>query len=209
MLAKSIRRCTCSCKACDCKLLECKSENVFGHNDRLHIPQLMMLAAESARSELAPQLQLTACVAQLLAVLVKASDGHFPDHDHLSSPLSQVGQMPHRYGQNADTPGPETSQARSWRSWSGVCEGPVSPSMMREAWATPTAEAWQDKSSISLKALSALRWLNNRERESAEFLSSPAQSSYKPQDTTAAFQEAGGLLLQLLHSCLAGEHAVR
>ena len=156
-----------------------------------------MLAAESAGSELAPQLQLTAVVAQLLAVLVQASDGHFPDHDHL-----------HRYGQDADTRGPETSQARSWRSWSSVCEGPVSPSMMREAWATPTPEAWQDKSSIALKALLALRWLNNREREAAEFLSSAAQSSYQPQDTTAAFQEVGELLLQLLHCCLAGEHAV-
>ncbi len=177
---------------------------IFAADDKLLFTIVMPLAADDSEDpELAPQLQLTAQVAQLLVVLVKTSDGNFPGHDHLSNALFQVGQMLDRYGQDAETI-PEHSQARSWRSWSAVCEGPVSPSMSREAWPIPTAEAWQDKSSVALKSLLALRWLNNRERESAEILSSEVQSS---QDTTADCQAAGESLLQLLHCCLAGEHA--
>lgn len=177
---------------------------IFAADDKLLFTIVMPLAADDSEDpELAPQLQLTAQVAQLLVVLVKTSDGNFPGHDHLSNALFQVGQMLDRYGRDAETI-PEHSQARSWRSWSAVCEGPVSPSMSREAWPIPTAEAWQDKSSVALKSLLALRWLNNRERESAEILSSEVQSS---QDTTADCQAAGESLLQLLHCCLAGEHA--
>ncbi|KAL0054662.1 hypothetical protein WJX82_000665 [Trebouxia sp. C0006] len=46
-------------------------------------------ADDSEDPELAPQLQLTAQVAQLLVVLVKTSDGNFPGHDHLSNALFQ------------------------------------------------------------------------------------------------------------------------
>ncbi len=165
----------------------------------------MLAADDSEDPELVPQLRLTAQVAQLLPVLVNIYLGHFPDHDHLSNLHPQVGSLLDRHGPDANTRGPEHSCARSWGSWSGVCEGPVSPSMMTEAWPTPTAEAWQVKSSIALQAVRALRWLNNLTRASPEFLSSAAQSS---QDTAAAYQAAGESLLQPLDCCLAGEHAV-
>lgn len=167
---------------------------------------MMLAASDGGDNEAVSQLKLTAQVAQLLAILVKLSDRQSPDLagqssdlDHPSNENLQVGHMLDRHSQDADTRGLENSHTRSWRSWSSMCEGPVSPSVTREAWPTPTAEAWQDKAAV---ALLALRWLNNCEREFAELLSSEAQSS---QDTTADYQAAGDSVSQLLHCCLAGE----
>lgn len=186
-------------------MLDCKHEDVccqaaHATTDKLLFSTVTMLAADDSEyPEVVSQLQLMAQVAQLLAVLIKPSAGQSPEHHHLSKLHPRVGHILDRHSQDADTRGLENSSARSWRSWSSVCEGPVSPSTMTEAWPTPTAEAWQDKSAV---ALLALRWLNNP--ESTAFLSSEAQSS---QDTTAHYhyQAAGESISQLLHCCLAGE----
>ncbi len=178
---------------------------------------LMMLAAlklyeaasivtESDDPELLPQMQFMSQVAQLLAVLVKASAAQGPDHDYSSNSLAQVGATLDKHSQGADIRGLENTHARRWSSMS---EGSVSPSMTTEAWATPTAAAWLEKSAIALKALSTLRWLNKPEQlqklaeESPKCLPSTAQNL---QVSTAAYQAVGESLLQLLHCCLAGEH---
>ncbi len=172
----------------------------------LKLYEATSIVSESDDPKLLPQMQFMSQVAQLLAVLVKASAGHFPDHDHLSNSLFQVGHMLDRYGQVADTRVLENSHARSWSSLS---EGSVSPTMTTEAWATPTAAAWLEKSTLAVKALSTLRWLNKPEQlqkladETPECLPSAAQS--RPV-STAAYQAVGESLLQLLHCCLAGEH---
>ena len=178
---------------------------------------LMMLAAlklyeaasiviESDDPELLPQMQFMSQVAQLLAVLVKASAAQGLDHDYSSNSLAQVGATLDKHSQDADIRAPENTHARRWSSMS---EGSVSPSMTPEAWATPTAAAWLEKSTIALKALSTLRWLNKPEQlqklaeESPKCLPSTAQNL---QVSTAAYQAVGESVLQLLHCCLAGQH---
>ncbi|DBA88754.1 TPA: hypothetical protein ACH3X1_004172 [Trebouxia sp. C0004] len=164
--------------------------------EALKLYEAASIVTESDDPELLPQMQFMSQVAQLLTALVKASAGH--SLDHFSNQHPQAGSLLDRHSQDADTRGPENSHASYW---SGACEGPVSPSMMREAWPTPTAAAWQEKSAIVLKALSTLRWLNELAKDSPEVLSSAAQKS---QDTTAAYQAVGESLVRLLHCCLAG-----
>ena len=151
-------------------------------------------------------MQFMSQVAQLLAVLVEACAAQGPDHDYSSTSLPQTGHLLDRHSQDADTKGPENSHVRSWPS---VSEGSVCPSMMREAWPNPTAAAWLQKSTLALKALSTLRWLNKAEQlqklaeESPKGLPSTAQSL---QVSTAAYQAVGESVSQLLHCCLAGQH---
>lgn len=161
-------------------------------------------------------MQFMSQVAQLLAVLVEACAAQGPDHDYSSTSLPQTGHLLDRHSQDADTKGPENSHVRSWPS---VSEGSVCPSMMREAWPNPTAAAWLQKSTLALKALSTLRWLNKAEQlqklaeEPPECLPSAAQTTVATRPSrqistvsTAAYQAVGESLLQLLHCCLAGEH---
>lgn len=187
------------------------------HVMRHGVTTLMMLAAlklydatsiviESDDPELLPQMQSMSQVAQLLVALVKASARQFPDDDHLSNTRFQVGHMLDRHTSDADTRVLENSHASSW---SRLSEGYVNSSMTREAWPTPTAAAWLERSTVALKALTTLRWLNKPEQlqkladETPKCLPSAAQS--RPV-STAAYQAVGESLLQLLHCCLAGGH---
>lgn len=172
----------------------------------LKLYEATSIATESDDPELLPQMQLISQAAQLLTLLLKAAAGQFPDHDRLANSLLKVGLTLDRHSQDADPWGPEISHATSWPSLS---EGSGTWRMLREAWPTPTAAAWLEKSTIAVKALFTLRWLNKPEQlrkladETPEDMLSTAEN--RPV-STAAYHAVGESLLQLLHCCLAGEH---
>ncbi len=153
-------------------------------------------------------MQFMAQVAQLLVELVKVSAAQSGSTvlNHSSSSPAHGSNTLETHSQDANIRAPESTLVGTR---SGMCAGSVSPSMTTETWATPTAAAWQEKSTIAMRALSTLHWLSKPEQlqKLTKEAPNPFSSATKNfQLCTAAYQAAGESLLRLLHCCLAGEH---
>ena len=124
---------------------------------RLYGPASIL--SESRDPELVPQMQFMAQVAQLLVELVKVSAAQSGSTvlNHSSSSPAHGSNTLETHSQDANIRAPESTHAGTR---SGMCAGSVSPSMTTETWATPTAAAWQEKSTIAMRALSTLHWLS-------------------------------------------------